>query len=195
MYREYVPPEYDIYLSQLIVTPQAAHGVHEYQAAIKRGYCDETALLEDLEFQDPQLYDVIDHFTEGFRMDERGTELFSAGFAVTYAALSYQADLMGRQLPELQEYLVQGYAENLHRLKDEAIPYLQAVLQDLKTLNRHLVDCWEEYILNQYGDLSSDEITAFSMGGVLMHDLMVQQFNSEQMLLVYSSSVDSASSQ
>lgn len=177
--REHSPGELEP-LSTLVVTSSASHGLHEFMRAVRHGSADEESLVTDMKSRDEALYEVMGDFIEGFAMDEEAARLFAAGFVLTYTAISYQAELMDYSLPELQEHIVDGYSIDLLGRGDEQWDYYRDTLNIIKELNPLLNDCWEEYVKDK--NYSREEVSAFGLGAVLSHDLMLQHVNAAQLI-------------
>lgn len=187
MDREYVPRPAE-YFSTMVVGPKAAQGVSEFYNAVRRGEYSENVLLEDLASNDPDMYNMLGYLIDGFDMDQQEAEYFAQGFIIAHTILSYEADITGRILPDLQEKLISGYMFNL-QTEDRVYEYVQDTLQELKKTNPHLIDCWKEYLQSQAGTITEGGMTYFYIGGVLLHDIMLQQANMDKLMIDYHDSV------
>ncbi|MGI9027793.1 MAG: hypothetical protein ACR2FM_03045 [Candidatus Saccharimonadales bacterium] len=177
-------------LDTLTVTNKASLGVYLHTKAMREGYEPLDTLKEKLEINDPQLFDTMKNLIEGWGLDEEEASAFTAGFLISYTALSFETELLDVNLPELEEAIADGFLAKLEILQDSGDSYCKKQVSFLADNNPHLIDVWEDYYMSAGTHMSSKEKFSFIIGGVMAHDILREQVNASQLVERYGMSVN-----
>jgi hypothetical protein len=179
------------------VTHQVAGCLFDYGEHDKPVY-DEESFLDKLFQEATDLYFDMETVCQEWGFPPQEAEYFQYGFALTYTAMSYQEELLVKDveatgepgLQDIEEETFTGFTGQLMSDGQQGQAYIKQSLKRLIALNDGLITAWQEYL--QANRLTEADPTgaAFVTGGIMAHDLICAQINATDMKNTYSESVN-----